>query len=516
MRDREAQFNDGRLHLCEKLYVPKHLVTQAHLDEFTYIFKEDMELLDGSTERIDVPYYLWQEHYSYYSFHRGDIEKLINLFPQMLDPEMFVDHRSRKPLGFDLQLIPEFQYRTYKTGNQYDALMDLLNPNLGGILKAFPSFGKTVMMTLLALSQRMTVLVLAHKSDLLDQLETTIRNITNIDDFRDSDGHCYNMYRLNKGWDVPPIGTSTFQYLLQNPDFLMEISDQYAIVMVDECHHIGSDGFTTVMLSINSYFRYGFTATDYRKDNLDALFPDLIGPVRHTVERPPLDIDAEVVDTGIKVPAKYQYSQNRAVMLAHNYVAKSEERATLIARRAIQDALDGYIVLILTYRVIAIDLIYEALARELESYIKLNREFPLHIDQVEWITADFKAADIDGVKARLEEGANPATEGGSKIVITTEHKFGEGSDIPPLSALHYAYFTSHRKNIEQTLGRIMREHKWKRFPQKITYYRDGGLAQLIGINRSWVKKMREFGVRVNDPKEADEGKIGNKLKLFTK
>jgi superfamily II DNA or RNA helicase len=507
-----------------KLYVPRSLVQPWHLEEFTYRIKEEMEMLDGSKENVWVPINLWQEHYNYYSFHRGDIQKLINLWPEMLTKGNLVDHRANPDLPPELKnglkLIDGFEYRTYPTddpqvfSSQYDALMALINPNLGGILRAFPAFGKTVMMTLLIMSQKKKFLLIAHKADLLDQFEATVRALTNIDAFRDPDGECWNMYRLNKAWPAPPIATTTFAYLMANPEYLHQIRDEYAMVGVDECHHIGGDGYTTCLLHLNAYFRYGFTATDYRKDGMDMIFPDILGPVRYDAPRPPLTIEAEVIHTGFKLPSKLQYvSQKMLMNHVHNYVAADPDRNKLIARKAIEDMLAGHIVLIMVFRITAIDNIYAALEAELAECVRFNREFPIHISQIEWMYSDFKMADRDEVRARLEDGVNPDTEGGSKCLITTQHLFGEGSNYPALSCLHWTFPSSNEKDVAQNIGRIMRVHPHKLSPQKIRFYQDGGVGQVMGIGKSWVRKTRAFGVRVYDPKEAEADKVGTKLNL---
>lgn len=514
LSDEIRLYNDGRFHLSSKLYVPRAYVDQYHLEQFTFMVDDEIELLDGTTEITKVPINLWQEHGSLYSFHRGNIQKLLNLWPQLIEDGMLVDHRSKEPLTFDLQLKPGFTYREYPTGNQYDALQALLNPNVGGLLKAFPSFGKTVMMTLLAICQRQKVLLLAHKSDLLDQFENTVRSITNIDDFiNPDDGWCWNMYRLDKNHPTPNIGTSTFAYLLANPDYLHTIKNDYGIIMVDECHHLGSEGFTQVFLAFNATYRYGFTATDYRRDGMDVIFDDIIGPVRADIPRPPIAVDGFIVDTDCHIPDKYTYS-NFPMNLAHNYLSKNKERNRLIADNALRDMIAGHITIILVYRVEQIDLIYDELCQLIDEYTQINPAFPINKEQVEWIYRTFTKEDRDQVRDRLEEGANPDTIGGSKVVITTSQLFGEGSDYPILSSLHFCFPTSNRKDLEQILGRIMRVHKWKPARNKITFYRDKGMVQVMGIAKGWINKMREFGVQVFDKREADSGKVGSKLGLW--
>ena len=504
-----AGYSDGRIHLKDRLYVPEHMVTQFHIDSFTYKLKTEIELADGSTESVWESVELWEQIGNYFAFHRGDLMKLVNLWPQMAEAEYFVDERCVNPLPFKLELKPGFEYRHYATGDQHSALAQFLNPNVGGIFKAFPSFGKTAIMTLNTVAQQMTTLVIAHKTDLLGQFMNTVRGITNIDDFME-DGICYNMYELSTKWDLPPIGVCTFQFLLANPEFAEIVLSSYAIIAIDECHHVGADGFTAITSTSSPYIRCGYTATPYRMDGWDIIFDDVLGPLRVEIDRPPSSITGHVFDTGVQVPPKYEYSQY-PMNMAYNFLGKHEERNRLIAEKALIDVMAGHCVLILVYRVSQIDNIWA----ELETLLNHPQYYNImHIDQVEWIYREFSFEQKCEVRERLQTGE-------SKIVITTAQLFGEGSDIPIISSCHYTYPQSNDRNLDQILGRIERSDPNKKKPSKMVYYKDTGLQRLFGISRGWVNKLKGFGVTFHDlqgetfnlEKEAKKGKQPEKMKL---
>ena len=57
-------------------------------------------------------------------------------------------------------------------------------------------------------------------------------------------------------------------------------------MVVDECHHIPAAAFENAVRQIAARRWLGLTATPYRRDELDDLIAQQLGPVRHTMSRP--------------------------------------------------------------------------------------------------------------------------------------------------------------------------------------------------------------------------------------
>lgn len=58
--------------------------------------------------------------------------------------------------------------------------------------------------------------------------------------------------------------------------------DSYGMVLMDECHHCGSNTSIEVMQKVNARYVYGVTATPKRGDNLERIIHMLLGPIRHS------------------------------------------------------------------------------------------------------------------------------------------------------------------------------------------------------------------------------------------
>lgn len=61
-----------------------------------------------------------------------------------------------------------------------------------------------------------------------------------------------------------------------------DLINSYGMVLMDECHHCGSNTSIEVMQKVNARYVYGVTATPKRGDNLEKIIYMLLGPIRHS------------------------------------------------------------------------------------------------------------------------------------------------------------------------------------------------------------------------------------------
>jgi|GEM_PF-4634510 len=173
----------------------------------------------------------------------------------------------------------------------------------------------------------------------------------------------------------------------------------------------------------------------------------------------------------------------------HEELANNNKRNRLIAQEVIKDALDGHVVLVMTYRTDALDNIYWMLVDLIERRTKEDRDFPLHSKQIEWMYDSFLKEAREDVRLRLEQPNQ------SKILITTHHLFSEVSEFPSLSALHWTFPAVNELGIGN-ICRLRRILTGKRKPQRIVYYTDKGLDAFPSIRRAWVKRVENLGIPV--------------------
>jgi superfamily II DNA or RNA helicase len=61
-------------------------------------------------------------------------------------------------------------------------------------------------------------------------------------------------------------------------------SNQYGLVIFDECHHLPGPGFSIIANASLAPFRIGLTATPERADGGEMLFPELVGPTLYRLD----------------------------------------------------------------------------------------------------------------------------------------------------------------------------------------------------------------------------------------
>jgi hypothetical protein len=81
------------------------------------------------------------------------------------------------------------------------------------------------------------------------------------------------------------VDVATLQTLARRND-LPELTSTYGFVVVDECHHIPAAAFENAVRQVAARRWPGLTATPYRRDRLDDLIAQQLGPVRHTMSGP--------------------------------------------------------------------------------------------------------------------------------------------------------------------------------------------------------------------------------------
>lgn len=332
------------LRLADRIYVPTRFVQESMLREY------ESQIEIGQDPYTKEPIFSTIQHYqavdigddSFYCFNRGDLTKIARVFPGF----RIQDDRISVPMQFPLKIqFPEGKtFRDY----QYPAVEAMLARE-DGMLVAPPRSGKTVLMAAAICAERQKTIVFAHQSDLLEQLERTFLEFTNLEFLRKKSHEQVigfpDTWEDFESLDVVLCTKQTFDHP-RNKAKLAEIQKMFGAVWIDEIHLLPGEVYTKTINRFHARRRQGVTGTPKRKDGLDLITTGVIGPVIHRIEphqvgRVPLRVTP--IHTGITC---------RKGMFVHvlSELAENEARNKLILGWMRKDVAEGRHILAVTDR----------------------------------------------------------------------------------------------------------------------------------------------------------------------
>lgn len=212
-------------------------------------------------------------------------------------------------------------------------------------------------------------------------------------------------------------------------------------VLSSNCHHQPSKTFTTLLSCFSAYFIYGLTATAYRRDNLETLLFQNIGPILYEVPK------SEILSSGgiilpsvtckrIKTTQDIDFSTSVDIpYIMRNFIVYNDARNSLIAKDVIAEAKKGHICIVVSTQ--------REHCEVLATYIKPN--WP----KTAVATGKYSKKKIDAIIEKFENGE-------LSVLITTGHLLGEGFDVVSLDRLFLTVSIRSETLIEQLVGRLQR------------------------------------------------------------
>ena len=220
----------------------------------------------------------------------GNIEQYIKQYTELDDGGIVIPRGQLNHLLNDLgrewevqddRVAPESEkiYPESETilrrDDQEPAVAALLSYD-NGFLSAPAGSGKTVMGLIAAQRLGLKCLWLTHRKELKDQVLDEIEEHLNIP--RDRVGIIHG-----KKWTIGEQITVGMIPTLSKRD-LSVLEEEFGIVIVDEAHHVPSKTFLMVVNNFAAKHVYGLSATAYRRDKLETVMFNSIGPVIARIE----------------------------------------------------------------------------------------------------------------------------------------------------------------------------------------------------------------------------------------
>lgn len=478
-----------------KLYIKNNLILEGINQELRSYLKSLLTTLNP--EWLDAQ-----------SFGRwtGDIPKNIEQFREegksLIVPRGVLEHIT-EDLGqtwdiTDNRVAPESEkiwpegQVVLRYGDQEPAVRELLLHD-NGFLVAPAGAGKTVMGMEIARRLGLKTLWLTHRKELKDQAIETAIDLFDIPADKIGELH-------GKKWSIGEQLTVGMIPTLRKRE-LDDISEEFGLVIVDEAHHTPSTTFLHVVDKFSARFIYGLTATAYRRDNLDAVMFNAIGPKIAEIEHVDLFEDEHLMIPNIRRVKTGWDPADSHLMDYHKFMEAmvvNERRNELIVSQIIAECQDPRnTAAVLVERTKHCEILTEMLkSRGIRAEFVVSS---VDVDPKEGTDkkGERKKKKMIPKKVR-EKVVNDFKDGQIQVLVATYDLLAEGFNYRPLNRLFLATPVKWKGLVVQSVGRVQRPCEGK--TEAIVYdYVDEKLAMFINQAESRLTHVyREMGMPITE------------------
>jgi superfamily II DNA or RNA helicase len=450
--------------LAGRLFVEKEGLPPAFLNEIKrlaafqnpeFYKKQAMRLSTALTPRVIG---CAEELSKFVALPRGCWESLLELANDV-GVELRIDDERTTGSNIDVEFHGQL------SEGQERASKKLLAADVG-VLVAPPGFGKTVLGVHLVAARSRSVLVLVHRTQLLEQWRSQLALFLDLPETEI--GQLGGGKRKLTG----KIDVAMVQSLVRKGDVADEVAG-YGHVIVDECHHVPAVSFERVMSEVRAKYITGMTATPRRRDGHDPILAFQLGPVLHSISARGEAGQSSFRRSLVVRETRFQCHGIDAaptIQTLYGQLATDPARNAMIIDDVVQALEAGRSPLVLTERRDHLEYLDEQLGRVSRNGIVLR----------------------GGMGKKERRGAveqlKALPPGAERVVLATGRFVGEGFDDAQLDTLFLTMPVSWKGTLVQYAGRLHRIHAGKTDVQIIDYV-DSRVPMLA---RMFEKRLRGY------------------------
>ena len=362
-----------------------------------------------------------------------------------------------------LDLRSAYELREYQR-RALDAWLDTDDAGGGGrpasrgVIELPTGSGKTVVG--IAAIERLGVptLVVVPTIDLLDQWRDELRR-----EFDVSVGQFGGGKQIGE-----PLTVATYDSAYLRAD---DVGDQFGLLVFDEVHHLGGEGYRDIGRLFAAPARLGLTATFERPDGAHEVIEDLVGPVVYRLDADDLagdhlaEYDLKRIEVALTADEREAYERYQGTFTDYlaqsNIELRSGSDYQKLVKRSGTDP-RAREALLAKQRAREIMMNADCKVAELASILDRHRAdrvivFTAHTDLVYRLSERFLAPAITGETAADErrEILSRFREGDYSTVVTA-NVLNEGIDVPDANVAVVLSGSGSEREFSQRLGRILR------------------------------------------------------------
>ncbi len=327
----------------------------------------------------------------------------------------------------DCTVCPPVSEQLTVKGNLYPyqerALSDLLRwPT--GVLEAPTGSGKTNILLSAVARLGTPALICVHTTELLNQTCDRVRSWLEVEPGVIAGSRAV----------FSPVTVGMIQTLARRNLEAEGVTEYFGAVLVDEAHHSPAMTWARILEQMPARYKYGFTATAWRKDGMQFLMWRLIGSKSAKIAQFEVRDAGKIVWPDIETVLTDYYfdladSSEWGVMLSD--LVTNRNRNHLIVRE-VRSRMNGSRALILTDRIEHANILAGAL-QDLQPVL---------------LTGEVSRHEREQAMMRVREGA--------RLTVATTHLLGEGVDVPGWDLLFLVSPIAGGPRTLQAIGRVAR------------------------------------------------------------